>query len=204
MKRLRLASWISPPPSMILGLDNVSDLTMNWPIFEGGEYRDHLTDLYNRLAYDEAIKEAEQEAARQNASFGLLIFDIDYFKMVNDNHGHSAGDCVLVEFSKRIIQSLRSTDFAVRMGGEEFAVLTTSYKKVFEIGERVRLAVGQAPFHYEDKIIPLTCSFGCAVYPMDGFTQTDVFKRADEALYQAKNEGRNRGIRWMSIAKRGE
>lgn len=194
MKRLRLAPWVTLPPSVILGNDYLTDMEIEWPLLTGSEYYDHLTGVYNRRAYDYLIELGLSEASKLNAGIGLLLFDIDHFKKVNDSYGHAAGDAILQEFARRMATSLRDKDVLARLGGEEFAVLTTCYRKIFELGERVRLAVGQAPFIYEDKSIPITCSFGCAIYPLDGHTQLDIFKQADEALYQAKANGRNQGI----------
>lgn len=196
MKRLRLAPWVSYPPVMLLGIKHLTDLQVDWPAYNGSEYYDHLTGVYNRKAYDRLFDLAIKEAAKQNAGIGLLVLDIDYFKKVNDTYGHNAGDEVLKEFARRITSSLRKNDVLARLGGEEFTVLTTCYQKVFEIGERIRLAVGQAPFIYEGTLIAVTCSFGCSVYPLDGHTQVDLFNKADQALYQAKANGRNQGIQY--------
>ncbi|MEG6512412.1 GGDEF domain-containing protein [Desulforamulus ruminis] len=194
MKRMRFAPWISLPPSTIFGPESLTELKVEWPTLSGTEYYDPLTGVYNRRAYDQLIDWGLKEAVRQNAGIGLLIFDIDYFKKVNDTFGHNAGDAVLQEFTRRMAASLREKEILNRLGGEEFTVLTPCYPKVLELGERVRLAVGQAPFLYEEWKIPITCSFGCAIYPVDGYDPTDLFRQADEALYQAKRNGRNQGV----------
>lgn len=199
MKRLRLAPWVTLPSSKLLGVDNLTNMELQWPVLNGSEYYDPLTGVYNRRAYDNLIELGLREAAKQNAGIGLIVLDIDYFKRVNDTYGHVAGDAVLVEFTQRIISSLREGDFLARLGGEEFVVLTLGYTKIFEIGERVRLAVGQAPFIYKGLSIPITCSFGCAVYPLDGYTQEDIFQSADKALYYAKANGRNVGFEYCKI-----
>lgn len=193
MQRLRLAPWCPISPYRIFGIENLKPLSIHWQTCGAG--RDFLTDVPNRQAYDQAVDLAIKESARQHAGFGLLVLDMDKFKSINDNHGHLAGDEVLKEFASRVKKVLRDNDFFARYGGEEFVILTPCYDKAFEIGERVRLAVCGAPFNLNgDLVLNVTCSFGCSVYPFNGINAQEIFKMADEALYRAKENGRNQGI----------
>ncbi|WP_169729811.1 GGDEF domain-containing protein [Desulfotomaculum nigrificans] len=191
MKRLRLAPWISIPAYQLFGTDKLERLMITWPSV--GEHKDYLTGIPNRQAYEQAIELAVKESARQNAGFGLIVLDLDKFKSVNDQYGHLTGDAVLKEFSDRAVKVLRENDFFARYGGEEFVILTPCHDKTFEIGERVRQAVCGVPFNVNRLNIEVTCSFGCAIYPIGGFTAKEVFQKADDALYQAKKNGRNQG-----------
>lgn len=192
MQRLRLATWIPISPYEIFGIESLEQLSIDWTACSLSN--DFLTGIPNRQAYEQAVDLAIKESTRQNAGFGLLVLDIDKFKHINDSYGHLAGDAVLKEFSSRVKKTLRDNDFLARYGGEEFVILTPCYNKVFEIGERVRLAVSSAPFHLEGGLmLNITCSFGCSVYPINGFNNQEIFQKADEALYNAKTNGRNQG-----------
>ncbi|MEG6617498.1 GGDEF domain-containing protein [Peptococcaceae bacterium 1198_IL3148] len=192
MKRLQFQKqWVTASAYQLFGLDNLVELKIAWP---DNISPDFLTGLPNRQVYDEAISLAVKEAVKQNAAVGIIVFDLDNFKIVNDTYGHLTGDEVLKEFALRAKSVLKSTDFIARYGGEEFVVLTTCYSKAYEIGERVRLATCNKPFVIEDINLNVTCSFGCASYPIDGLTVEDVFNKADNALYKAKEAGRNQGM----------
>ncbi|MDN5348378.1 MAG: two-component system, cell cycle response regulator [Clostridia bacterium] len=196
MRKLNLASWQVLSPSKLLGLKPESDLTIEWPGYEDGQYRDHLTGLPNRRAFDDALSRAVKEACRQWASFGLIMMDIDHFKKVNDTYGHPAGDSVLKIFAGRVLAAVKSQDFVARYGGEEFAVIVTT-SKAFEVGERVRLAVAVAPFSLgEGMAMNVTCSFGCALFPEDADTGEKLLEAADKTLYAAKEAGRNQGKKY--------
>ncbi|MBE3582060.1 MAG: GGDEF domain-containing protein [Thermoanaerobacteraceae bacterium] len=195
MRKLSFGPWQSLSPLVLFGGEGIQPLRIDWPPLEE-KHVDFLTGLPNRRAFDEALRLAVQEACRQRAAFGVVLFDIDYFKKVNDTYGHHTGDAVLKIFASRLQSSIKSIDFAARYGGEEFAalVLATEKERVWEVGERVRLAVSGAPFFVEGKELAVTCSFGCAVYPVDGSTAEEAVKAADAALYRAKEAGRNRGF----------
>ncbi len=196
MKRLRLAPWAPVTAYQIFGVTHnaLSDLIIRWP-GDNGESKDFLTGVPNRQMYDLALSQAVSESAVQNAGFGLIVFDLDKFKAINDQYGHQTGDEVLREFTRRVKGVLREEDFFARYGGEEFVLLTTCHTKVFEIGERVREAICHAPFLQNKVELKVTCSFGCAIYPVDGVSTYEVFQKADKALYKAKANGRNQGQR---------
>ncbi|GEM_PF-3884360 len=197
MKKLTLAQWRSIPPSLIFSEGKIGSLNIQWPDYkEKPEYIDPLTGIPNRGAFDDASKIAIELAFTQNEGFGLIILDIDHFKQINDTYGHQAGDKALQIFSTVICSVLREEDFFARIGGEEFTVLTPAWEKVFEIGERIRRAIENQVFNIKEGTkIKLTCSFGCASYPNNAHELDKLFEIADSALYEAKNGGRNRGVK---------
>jgi diguanylate cyclase (GGDEF)-like protein/hemerythrin-like metal-binding protein/PAS domain S-box-containing protein len=162
-------------------------------------HTDFLTNLANRR-YFLSLAEAELvRALRYHASFALMMLDIDYFKTVNDNHGHKTGDMVLQKLAVILKNNLREVDISGRLGGEEFAVILpeTCSVEAREAAERLRLAVAETEMQTEDGArLHITISVGVATLgdvPMDIET---LLKRADEALYVAKNNGRNQV--WMA------
>jgi diguanylate cyclase (GGDEF)-like protein len=153
---------------------------------------DMLTNIYNRRHLDEHLRAVISAARRHDRSVGVLIVDIDHFKNVNDEHGHLAGDAVLREVAARLQQAMRTEDALGRWGGEEFlAVLTdTPPEGVRVMAERLRQVVAAAPFTLDDgSQIRVTVSVGHT----NGREDAEVLvHRADDALYVAKAEGRNR------------
>lgn len=194
MKKLNLYAWRSPPPSLIFCGDKVSSLSIEWPDYNGkNEYIDPLTGIPNRRAFDEISLMATKTANQQWAGFGMIVLDIDHFKKVNDTYGHQAGDMVLQAFAGILQFSLREDDFCARIGGEEFVIITPTWDRTFEIGERVRKSVEKEAFVTKNMQIKVTCSFGYAVYPNDAYDFDALFEIADRGLYKAKNTGRNQG-----------
>jgi diguanylate cyclase (GGDEF)-like protein len=153
---------------------------------------DMLTNIYNRRHLDEHLRSVISAARRHDRTIGVLIVDIDHFKNVNDEHGHLAGDAVLREVAVRLAQAMRTEDALGRWGGEEFlAVLTdTPPEGVRVMAERLRQVIAAAPFTLDDgSQIRVTVSVGHA----SGIEDAEVLvHRADDALYVAKAEGRNR------------
>ena len=131
-----------------------------------------------------------QEAKRYNMPLALIFFDIDHFKSVNDTYGHKAGDNVLQELSRIVTGMIRQTDIFARFGGEEFIilVLNNDVRTGRELAEKIRSRMSQHSF---PQIGTVTCSFGVAQFYPDDTSETFI-KRADDAMYAAKQEGRNR------------
>ena len=151
---------------------------------------DRLTQLYNRLKLDDFFAMKLASAGRYNTPFSVIIIDIDYFKNVNDTWGHQAGDDVLKEFATIIKNNIRETDIASRWGGEEFLILSsnTDLTGAIQLSEKLRDAISLFKFSFaEDK----TASFGVSSYHA-GDDEKTMIQRADEALYRAKEHGRNR------------
>jgi len=154
---------------------------------------DFLTKLYNRRALDEffALKEAEFE--RYNRNYSIVMFDLDHFKNVNDNHGHDAGDAVLAAFAKILKKEARTVDVVGRFGGEEFMALLseTDIKGGVVFAQKVRKHVQKARFMYKGVRIEVTVSCGVSERKKHASLQA-VLNSADEYLYKAKEDGRNR------------
>ncbi|MDO9318186.1 MAG: diguanylate cyclase [Gammaproteobacteria bacterium] len=160
--------------------------------------RDALTELPNRAAYDRQIRhETEQWLNSQGLGDGkelcLIICDVDHFKRINDTYGHLAGDKVLKVLAREISNRVRKSDFVARYGGEEFAIVmaNTSLEDAERLTNKLRQAIEQCPFHFKEKQVQITMSFGVAAF-QPGDTSDLVFDRADKALYSAKEQGRNR------------
>ncbi len=160
--------------------------------------RDALTELPNRAAYDQQIRhETEQWRSSQELGGGrelcLIICDVDHFKRINDTYGHLAGDKVLKVLAREISNRVRKSDFVARYGGEEFAIVmtNTSLEDAERLTNKLRQAIEHCPFHFKEKQVQITMSFGVAAY-QPGDTSDLVFDRADKALFSAKEQGRNR------------
>ncbi|MCY4644936.1 MAG: GGDEF domain-containing protein [Bacteriovoracales bacterium] len=155
---------------------------------------DGLTGCYNKSYFNQACDLAIKRSKVTGKPLSLIIFDIDYFKKLNDENGHDAGDHILTEMAKVIKKGgVRDGDVFARYGGEEFVILlpNTNLKQSYEIAERIRGLVEETPFRYEDKPLSITVSVGVADYRLGVNTGVDLFKRADRAVYASKNGGRN-------------
>jgi diguanylate cyclase len=156
---------------------------------------DTLTGLPNREAYVERAYLEMQRFKRYCRPLTLAICDIDFFKKINDNYGHQAGDKVLKLVGQLISTRLRKVDFVARYGGEEFVILMpeTPISQAHQVLDKIRAVVAKTPFRFKEKPVQITLSFGLAAYELEQDTD-EVFERADKALYQAKDEGRNRCV----------
>jgi two-component system, cell cycle response regulator len=158
---------------------------------------DQLTNLYNRRYFDRHLTLMLDKAREQDRDMAVMLIDMDYFKEVNDNHGHDIGDVVLKEFAQRLRRNIRGVDLPCRFGGEEFVVLMpdTDYRQAQSVAERVRMAVAERGFDIgAAKGLPVTVSVGVALNEGEEDTPELILKRADVALYRAKREGRNRVV----------
>ena len=153
---------------------------------------DALTGLANRRAFDAELARRVAENQRYGKSFCLMMLDIDHFKKFNDTHGHLAGDEVLRLVGRTLKSTVRTPDFAARYGGEEFAVIMpeTALAEALHGGERVRLDIEKAECTFENKTLKVTSSIGLAQVA-SGQSPTVLIQCADEALYRAKQTGRN-------------
>lgn len=152
--------------------------------------RDHLTGLYNRTKLDQVLDYEFNRAKRYETVFGVILVDIDFFKMVNDTHGHQVGDEVLCEFSTLLQNNSRDTDTVGRWGGEEFLIIVedTNEDAIIKLAEKLRTSI----MAYEFSVVKKkTASFGLSIYKT-GDEINAIIARADEALYKAKKNGRNR------------
>jgi two-component system cell cycle response regulator len=158
---------------------------------------DPLTGLYNRRYMESHIGTLVEQAATRGKPLTVLVLDIDYFKSINDTHGHDAGDDVLREFAIRIRKSIRGIDLACRYGGEEFVVVMpeTDMAVATVVAERLRRRIASEPFPIQQgaRTVDVTISIGLAALGRDD-NAARVIKRADQALYRAKRDGRNRVV----------
>lgn len=158
---------------------------------------DGLTGMRNRAYFDQKIRAEFEYAKRYDARLSLIIFDIDYFKQVNDMHGHVVGDAVLAHLGACMLKAVREEDFLARYGGEEFAMICRELtaEQGFQAAERLRKIVDKEVFMNGDVEIELTVSAGVASYPeFEAKTFVEFIAAADEALYRAKSGGRNRTL----------
>lgn len=153
---------------------------------------DSLTGLFNRNRMNEILTNEYSRYKRHKQNFGIIMLDIDHFKSVNDNHGHDVGDLILVELARHLKNAVRNADSVARWGGEEFLICCTTIKHgdIFLIAENIREVIATADFNTVNN---LTVSLGCAIiHPHEAIEA--LIKRADIALYDAKNNGRNRSV----------
>lgn len=156
---------------------------------------DDLTGVLNRRSMFEALELDLNRSVRYQHHLSVLMMDLDHFKKVNDQYGHAAGDSILREFAERVSHGLRSTDALCRYGGEEFSAVLpeTPACQASTVAENIRQLVLSLPFTHEDQKIPMTVSIGVATFvPGEQPSAAALLDRADKALYDAKNSGRNR------------
>jgi diguanylate cyclase (GGDEF)-like protein len=166
--------------------------------------RDGLTGLHNRRFFDEVGPVLLADAERTRSPLVMAMIDIDLFKRLNDTHGHQAGDAVLRMVGAFLRKSVRQGDMVFRLGGEEFLILlphATGEDALRRLDEWRALFAGQVIEHGGTSLTA-TFSIGLALYPDNGRCIGDLLQRADQALYQAKAQGRNRAVRWT--VKEGE
>lgn len=157
---------------------------------------DQLTDALNRRGLEQQMEAELSRSTRHRMAFGLLLLDIDRFKLINDSLGHREGDLVLQEIARRIRRMLRMEDQLGRWGGEEFLCLLpeTDSNEARIIANRLRLAIAESPIETRGGPVSVTASFGFACFPDDGTELNKLVAAADGALYQAKASGRNRAL----------
>ncbi len=155
---------------------------------------DRHTGCYNKTYFNNKLDLEVKKSKVTGTPLSLIIFDLDHFKKLNDNYGHDAGDYVLKNMADVIRKNgVREDDTFARYGGEEFVILLpkTNLKQSYEIAERLRKLVESHDFIYESNKLPVTASIGVADYRQGVVTGTDLFKRADDAVYKSKEGGRN-------------
>ncbi|WP_197498792.1 sensor domain-containing diguanylate cyclase [Halodesulfovibrio spirochaetisodalis] len=179
----------------------ISHLTLalnNAMLFTAAQHNadiDGLTQLYNRRHFDKRLQEEDTRHRRYGHSLCLMIADIDNFKNINDTYGHLAGDLVLKDLSQILADSLRTSDYIARFGGEEFAVLLpcTSASHATILAERIRIQIENHGFCTDNGVIKTTASIGVACINLTTVEPpVEIIRRADAALYQAKHEGKNK------------
>jgi two-component system, cell cycle response regulator len=158
---------------------------------------DGLTGAHNKRYFMEFLEREIARCARYERPLSLLMFDIDHFKAINDTHGHLTGDYVLKEMAGRLLGRVRKEELLARYGGEEFAAVLpeTDHSGAMKFGEQIRSIVANKPFEYEGDVLNITISVGVATTSgSDPLDPLEFIRIADENLYRAKNEGRNRVV----------
>jgi len=160
--------------------------------------RDAMTGLHNRRFLEEYTETLMAGTQRRKSQMSILMLDLDYFKMVNDTHGHDAGDTVLKALAKVLMQSVRTSDMVIRYGGEEFIIILqdTDGDGAELTAEKIRAAVEALKIQLTGTMLQKTISIGIAVFPTDSDTFWQTVKYSDVALYRAKESGRNRVVRF--------
>jgi diguanylate cyclase (GGDEF)-like protein len=165
--------------------------------------KDFLTRIWNRSSILDILQRELVRGGRERRPVGVVLADLDHFKQVNDSFGHFAGDAVLREFTRRVSTAMRPYDSIGRYGGEEFLVVLPGCDDLCTASqaERMRVAVAQDPMVIDDQNHSLTASFGAACYrPKSHLTPEQLIRIADDALYEAKHQGRNRIVVTPSVA----
>jgi diguanylate cyclase (GGDEF)-like protein/PAS domain S-box-containing protein len=155
--------------------------------------RDALTGLYNRHRFNEELARMIADAQRHGSRLALLFFDLDDFKYINDTFGHRAGDAMLIRVAGEVAGQVRRNEIFSRLGGDEFAILVPeiSNEMLRVLAERITRSISLVRFQFEGQSLRLTSSLGIAVYPDHADTAEDLIARADTAMYQAKEAGKN-------------
>ena len=155
-------------------------------------YRDDLTGLPNRVSLLDRFQLELAHARRGKNALGVMYLDLDGFKLVNDTHGHEAGDHVLKVTARRLASTLRAGDTVARLGGDEFVLLLPGVagpEEARKVGEKIVAALEQ-PIEWNSEPLSVSASIGLALYPEDGDEPETLLRRADKAMYRAKSGGR--------------
>ncbi len=169
--------------------------------------KDELTGLYNRRYFKESVKQEVARSVRYGTDMVLCMLDLDHFKQVNDNYGHSAGDMVLAVMGRKLRKWTRESDIVCRFGGEEFVIILphTDVKMAMIIGERMRQMMASHTFEFNSLQFQVTVSVGIAAFDESQETSSDdLIEMADQALYQAKETGRNKVVEFIPAEKEAE
>lgn len=159
--------------------------------------QDALTGAYNRRFFESYLTAMMDDARRADIEGALLLMDIDHFKQVNDTHGHEAGDMMLRSLTRRCLRELRDGDVLCRLGGDEFAIVLRSLSgsAAVEVARRIHRAATERPVVYDGARVELAVSIGVLAELEQGLDRSEALRRADRALYRAKERGRNRVVR---------
>lgn len=189
-------------PAYCMVLRDISDKREAVESRRKAMFCDHLTGVANRRAFFEAAELELTRNRRAPRPTALIVFDADNFKRINDRYGHPAGDAVLRQLGQALTQTFRQVDIVARVGGEEFAVLlpSTTLEGALVVAERLRQLVARQLTSFEDAQIEYTVSAGVVASDGETLTLDTLIKRADQALYAAKGQGRNRVVSWSAAS----
>jgi len=173
-------------------LQDITEESRTIKYFEELSIKDGLTEACNRRCLEDKLEEYLTIAKRYNRPLSVIMFDIDFFKHINDSYGHDVGDKVLKTIANIVSSNIRATDILARYGGEEFVIISpeTTLEDAKALAEKLRKEIES--FLFEEGF-SITCSFGVTIAKPEDTKET-ILKRVDEALYKAKREGRNRVV----------
>jgi diguanylate cyclase (GGDEF)-like protein len=174
----------------VISLTDITQIKQKSNLLEYQANHDQLTGLYNRQKFDSILTKEIRRSRRYGHCMSLILFDIDYFKDVNDTYGHDIGDKVLIEFSELIKPEIRQTDTLVRWGGEEFILILpeTALNTAYDVAQKLRILIQEHKF--EAILHKITASFGVVQLQKEDTEHSSII-RVDHALYEAKKRGRN-------------
>jgi len=158
--------------------------------------QDPLTSLPNRALFTDRLMNQIAWAHRHDVRFAMIFLDLDNFKPINDTYGHGVGDIILIEVAQRLREAVPTSDTVGRLGGDEFVVLMPELSDpadAMALAEKIRAAV-RVPILFEDKEMRISCSLGIAVYPDDGADEKTLVRSSDQAMYRAKERGRDGAV----------
>lgn len=175
-------------------IHDISDRKQSEELMKRLAYFDPLTNLPNRILFNQRLEHAINRSKRSQLAFAVMYLDLDRFKNVNDTLGHLVGDKLLIEVGKRITDSMREDETIVRLGGDEFAVITQELRTPTDAGDIAQRIVNNIikPFNLDDHELFISTSLGISIYPDDATDSEQLIKHADDALYFAKQRGRNK------------
>lgn len=185
---------------LYLSVQDVSDMVSYQKRLVRLNQVDYLTGAYNRNFMENQLLKEIERCNRFKCQLSLLMIDVDHFKSINDNYGHQCGDAALREITRRISGKIRKTDFFIRYGGDEFCCLLTEtpHQDAYLVAEQLRRIIGDFPFEFAGTSYTATISLGVASLDATDNSLEDLLKKADAALYEAKNLGRNSVVRTLS------
>lgn len=174
-------------------MDQIHEINRLQKLLEDQATHDTLTGLYNRRLMDEILSSQLAQSERSGTPLSIIVLDIDHFKEINDSFGHQIGDEFLKEYGKSIRSTIRKGDFACRLGGDEFLIAFPNMEisQALKKANDLRLLLHNIVISYEKTLVRTTCSLGVASFPQHGATIAQVINAADQALYSAKEKGRN-------------
>jgi diguanylate cyclase (GGDEF)-like protein len=182
-----------------MALQNATHLDLS----KDGKWADQLTGVANRFYFHQRFENEIRRTENYRLALALLMFDIDEFKKINDTHGHQAGDVVIKKIAELAKKNTRSSDLVGRYGGDEFMVLITSTtgEQTKSLAEHLREKISTTDIVIPGSEVPvrITISGGLAMFPTHGLSTTELFRAADDALYEAKHQGRNRVLIASSV-----
>ncbi len=188
-----MAPIVLTPVITIYLLNLIDELNITKDLLEKASRTDFLTEIFNRRYIIELLESAFLSGQRYKFPFSVILIDLDHFKKINDKYGHDAGDYVLQNFSWKILNNIRRTDYFGRFGGEEFLVVCmhTNMNNAEILANKLKTIIEKTQFYYKEKKIKVTASFGISSNEGNVETVNKLLKLTDEALYDAKRAGRN-------------